>query len=92
MSASVGTVTCTEAGETRTGVGGPVTRDAGTLPGSTLPRTPRYSSVVYGLSPASHCADVVPDGWLTQAAAQEAAAARACGGAWSSGSVVGVRA
>ncbi|MBW0113531.1 C40 family peptidase [Pseudonocardia sp. KRD-182] len=39
-----------------------MTRVAGTADGSTVASTPRYSSVVSGRSPSSHCAGGVPSG------------------------------
>src|SRR3954469_1288727 len=74
---SVGMVSCTELEYDVPTTGSPVTFVAGMFAGSTVCITGRYSSVVKGFSWASHCAEVMPAGWLTQAAAHCLATRRA---------------
>src|SRR3954469_9476671 len=70
---SVGIVSCTELVYDVPTAGSPVTFVAGMFAGSTVDITGRYSSVVNGFSCASHCSDVMPAGWCTQAAAHDLA-------------------
>src|SRR4051794_16269837 len=80
---SVGTFAVTELVNDSLGTGGPVTLVAGMFPGSTVPSSTMYSSVVNGRSPSSHVFAVVPFGWCTQALPHESAtlSASAEGGA-----------
>src|SRR3954447_25036945 len=57
--------------------------------GSTPISTPRYSSVVKGRSPSTHCWADTPCGWSTQAAVQRAATDSAGSGTADSGRLLG---
>src|SRR5207245_5669350 len=90
VSASVGTSTRTELGATATARAGPVTLVAGTLAGSTVVSTLRYSSVVNGFSPFTQDCVVVPGGCFAQASVHLVATVSAAAGALDSGSAEGV--